>query len=88
MPSLAEDTNYSALSDWAALSPDSRWLATTAEDGYVRLYDLRPLAGQSKHTRNIAPVARQKLPGSNRPNSVAYSPTARYWWWVSITRLR
>jgi WD40 repeat protein len=70
---LAGDSNYGGLSDWASFSPDSRWLVTSDEDGYVRLYDVSGLV-KSERPRSISPNVKQKLAGGNRPHSVVFSP--------------
>ncbi|HEY6292214.1 MAG TPA: caspase family protein [Terriglobia bacterium] len=72
--SIAEDRNYAGASDWVSFSPDGRWLVTSAHDGYVRLYNLEALDRSSKRSKNINPVARQKLPGGGLPHSVVFSP--------------
>ena len=71
---VAEDHNYGGLSDWVSFSPDGRELATSDEDGYVRLYNLDSLDRSSKHSKNINPIAKEKLPGGQRPHSVVFSP--------------
>ncbi|HXJ92195.1 MAG TPA: caspase family protein [Terriglobia bacterium] len=70
---LAGDSNYGGLSDWASFSPDSRWLVTSDEDGYVRLYGVSGLV-KSERPRSISPNVKQKLAGGNRPHSVVFSP--------------
>jgi len=71
---VAEDHNYGGLSDWVNFSPDGRQLATSDEDGYVRLYNLDSVDRSSKHSKNINPIAKEKLPGGQRPHSVVFSP--------------
>lgn len=70
---VAADTSYGGLSDWTNFSPDGRWLVTSDEDGYVRLYNVSGLE-DSNRPRSIAPDVKQKLPGGNRPHSVVFSP--------------
>jgi WD40 repeat protein len=71
---IAEDRNYGGLSDWLDFSHDGQRLLTSAEDGYVRLYDLTAMRADSGRARTIAPNLKQKAPGGVRLHSVRFSP--------------
>ncbi len=63
---IARDAEYRGLSGGATLAPDGR-LATTSDDGMVRLYagDLRG---------NIRPAVSIAAPGGRQPYGIAFSP--------------
>jgi WD40 repeat protein len=63
---VARDEDYGALSSGAAFAPDGR-LATTTEDGKVRVY-----AADLKGTAR--PIVSIDAPAGRRPSDVAFSP--------------
>ena len=59
------DGAYGSTCESAAFSPDSRQLATTSFDGFIRLYDL---------SSGLRLLRKEKAPGGERPYGVAFSP--------------
>ncbi len=67
---LALDRDYGGQLYWVAFGADGR-LATSAADGFVRLYaPYDPASGQ----RSIAAVARWQAPDGGQPYGLAFSP--------------
>jgi WD40 repeat protein len=62
----AHDVAYEGNSYGLAFAPDGR-LATTSDDGEVRLY-------AANLRRAVRPIAHAKAPGEGRPRGIAFSP--------------
>lgn len=68
---IAQDHDYGKLSFNATFSPDSRWLATTSYDGYIRLYDITQ--GKVPST-TFRPTIKKKAAGGKQPFTIRFSP--------------
>lgn len=74
----ALDRDYGNFLRWVAADPSGARLATTCFDGFVRLYDLSALPDGSQATpARLAPVAKIRAPGGDRPWGLAFSPDGR-----------
>ena len=71
---IADDPRYTDQSDGADFSPDSRQLATSSEDGFIRIYDLANLNMRAKRSRGISPSVMRTVPGGARLHGIRFSP--------------
>ena len=71
---LAEDVGYSGTYGWAEFDSTGSKLATTCQDGHVRLYDLNGLGGKETGPIEMRPASMIKLPDIQHPAAVAFSP--------------
>ncbi|MDM8566597.1 caspase family protein [Candidatus Halobeggiatoa sp. HSG11] len=60
---VAKDTDYGSRSEWAEFDNTGR-LASSCDDGYIRLYD-----------KNFNLLTKRKTPGGNEPFAVRFSPS-------------
>jgi WD40 repeat protein len=71
----AEDKDYGDFVKTVVSDPAGSRIATACYDGFIRLYDLSSLADPTASSpRTLSPVSKIRLPGSERPWGLAFSP--------------
>jgi WD40 repeat protein len=72
---VAVDRDYGGHARSVESDPTGSHLATACFDGFIRLYDLSGLKAQDVSSpRPLAPVSKIRLPGSQRPWGISFSP--------------